>query len=91
MRVKYERSFLKDIQKINDNSVKISIAETIKKIKAADSLEQIIHVRKIKGHKSAFRIKVKNFRIGLFMENDQIIFSRCLHRKDIYRYFPKKS
>ena len=35
-----------------------------------------------------FRIRIGDFRIGLRLENDTLIFVRCLNRKDIYRYFP---
>jgi len=45
-------------------------------------------VKKLKGYKSAFRIKTGNYRIGLIIENDEAIFVAILHRKEIYRNFP---
>ncbi|MGK7945796.1 MAG: type II toxin-antitoxin system RelE/ParE family toxin, partial [Microcystaceae cyanobacterium] len=33
-------------------------------------------------------IRVGNYRIGFFGENDTITFVRVLHRREFYRYFP---
>jgi mRNA interferase RelE/StbE len=31
---------------------------------------------------------VGDYRIGISVEGDEVEFVRCLHRRDIYRYFP---
>jgi mRNA-degrading endonuclease RelE of RelBE toxin-antitoxin system len=31
---------------------------------------------------------VGNYRLGLIIEAETVIFVRVLHRKEIYRYFP---
>ena len=45
-------------------------------------------LRKLRGFKDYYRIKVKDFRIGFKKTNNRVIFMRILHRKDIYRHFP---
>ncbi len=35
-----------------------------------------------------YRIRVGDYRIGVEVVGDEILFVRILHRKDIYRYFP---
>lgn len=35
-----------------------------------------------------YRLRVGDYRIGLEIEGEIIVFVRCLHRRDIYRYFP---
>ncbi len=47
-----------------------------------------IHLRKMSGGEKYFRIRVSDYRIGIVVEGDEIEFVRCLHRRDIYRFFP---
>jgi mRNA interferase RelE/StbE len=35
-----------------------------------------------------YRVRIGDYRIGLELAGDELIFVRCLHRKEIYRYFP---
>lgn len=88
MRIKYEKSFLKDLRKINERDVKQKIEETISIIKVSKTIPKNSSLKKIQGHQSAYRLKINNYRLGFFLENDIIIFVRCLNRKDIYKYFP---
>ena len=88
MKTLFEKSFLKDIRKIRDNQAKEQIARIIDEIKEAESWNELPNVKKMKGHPSAFRIRVGDYRLGFFIEDDQVIMSRFLHRKDIYKLFP---
>jgi len=54
----------------------------------ANTLQDIGNLKKMKGHHSAYRIKIGDYRIGLFFENGSIIFAYFAHRKDIYNRFP---
>ena len=72
---------------------KIPIYQEIKslvfqKIPNEPSITEIRNLKKIKGHKDAYRIKLGDYRIGIFIKEDTITFSRVLHRKEVYRYFP---
>jgi len=42
----------------------------------------------MKGHHYAYRIRVGDYRIGLFFENGLTTFAYLAHRKDIYNRFP---
>ncbi|GHT72984.1 hypothetical protein FACS189456_2800 [Bacteroidia bacterium] len=55
---------------------------------ASIQFARIANLKKMKGHHSAYRIRVGNYRIGIFVEGDTIIFAILEHRKDIYRVFP---
>jgi mRNA interferase RelE/StbE len=35
-----------------------------------------------------YSIRIGDYRIGLALEKDTLVFVRCLHRKEIYRFFP---
>lgn len=65
MRVEYLEKFSKDIDKISVKSVKLSVRRLILQIEAAESFASIPHVKKLTGFKSAYRIRVGDYRIGI--------------------------
>jgi mRNA interferase RelE/StbE len=54
----------------------------------AETTSRITNLKKLKGKSGYYRIRFGNYRIGIRIEDDLVIFIRALHRKDIYRYFP---
>ena len=40
------------------------------------------------GNENYYRFRVGDYRIGIVIEEDTVVFVRCLHRREIYRYFP---
>ena len=88
MIIRIDKSFEKDTDKINNKDLLLKIADCIEKVKKADSIQSIKNLKKLKGSNSYYRIKIGDYRIGLFIEKDKTEFIRFLHRKDIYKYFP---
>jgi mRNA interferase RelE/StbE len=88
MKVFFEASFGRDLKNIKDKALLRRIEQTITELKAATTLNEIKNLIKMRGFPTFFRIRVGDYRIGLEMLEDEIIFVRVLHRKDIYRYFP---
>jgi mRNA interferase RelE/StbE len=88
MKVEFLSKFLKDLDKLNVKSVKKSVVETIELLETIQSLTEISNLKKLKGHKSAYRIKIGDYRIGIFVEGNKIEMARVVHRKDIYKVFP---
>lgn len=88
MIVRFEESFLKDIRNIRSATLKSRIGKAIDLLQKAESLKPSQKVKKLKGHHNAYRMRIGEYRIGLFMEGSEVILSRCLHRKDIYKMFP---
>lgn len=88
MNVLFESSFEKDLRKISNKEVKISILQAIQNTKISNSLREIKNLKKLRSFGSYYRIKIGDYRIGLELLNNSLIFVRCLHRKDIYKYFP---
>ncbi|BAZ37945.1 hypothetical protein NIES4101_38710 [Calothrix sp. NIES-4101] len=61
----------------------------IEEIEKAESLGDINNIKKLKSSDGDYyRIRIGNYRIGLTISDDIIIFVRALQRKDIYKYFP---
>ncbi|MBI4945138.1 MAG: type II toxin-antitoxin system RelE/ParE family toxin [Bacteroidetes bacterium] len=88
MNALYDKRFLKDIEAVNDKHLKQQVEKIISEIEKTEQLNLLHNLKKMKGHKSAYRIRIGNHRLGFFFENQKIILTRLLNRKDIYKYFP---
>lgn len=88
MKVLFETSFARDLKRIKDKRLLQHIGETIDELKAAEDLQSVSSLRKLQGHETFYRVRLGDYRIGLEVIADEVVFVRILHRKDIYRYFP---
>lgn len=88
MELEFRDSFLKDINRIKDAAIKRKIAAVILETKSAAALLAIKKVKKMEGNDEYYRIRIGDYRIGVKLQGKTLVFLRCLHRKDIYRYFP---
>lgn len=88
MQIKYEAKFEKDLKKIQDTNFLKRLKKLINIIKKSNSTIDIPQIKKLKGHDSFYRIKIGDYRIGFELLNEELILTRILHRKTIYRYFP---
>jgi mRNA interferase RelE/StbE len=83
----FKSSFFRDVK--NTPSILHSeIDNVILKIETAQSLKDIPNLKKLKGHDTAYTIKINTYRLCFFFENETIIIARFLPRKDVYRSFP---
>jgi len=88
MKTAFKASFLKAIKKIDSNQLKTDIANAILNVESAESLRQISQLKKLKGYKQYYRIRIGNYRIGIKIEGDTVFFVDIDHRSNIYRIFP---
>lgn len=88
MKVIYRESFLRDVEALRDSALKKRIQEAVIRVKQAATLKDVRNLKKLKGGDSFFRMKIGDCRLGLALEDDVVVLIRCMHRKDIYRYFP---
>ena len=88
MKAVFLSRFYKDLDNINDQSVKNKIIKIIDNVENADFIMKISGIKKLKGYSNAYRIRNGDYRIGIFVENDIVEFARVIHRKDIYKLFP---
>jgi mRNA interferase RelE/StbE len=89
MKVMIDKSFEKDTDKISDKILLNRIADKIESVKQVHKLSEITHCKKMKNSKTAYRIKIGDYRAGFEFENNTVIFIRFLHRSKIYDYFPE--
>ena len=88
MEVKYEAKFQKDLRNITDHSLLKKLKSIIEECKDANHIYMINNLKKLKGYETFYRIRISEYRIGIEIVENTIIFTRILHRKEIYRYFP---
>ena len=88
MKAQFRASFAKDLRSIKSKEILSRIKEVIGQVEKAQSPQEITNIKKLKGGRNYYRIRVGEYRIGLVIEGDEISFVRCLDRKEIYRYFP---
>ncbi len=57
-------------------------------MESAHSITDIPKLKNLQGTANYFRLRIGDYRIGIFVSNNVVTISRFLHRKEIYRYFP---
>lgn len=89
MKTAYLPGFIKDLKALKGSldyqKIKTLAFEYIPKL---HDINEIKNLKKLKGYKSFYRIRVGDYRIGFRLDNNKVVLMRVLHRKDIYRYFP---
>lgn len=88
MKVEFRESFAKDLKGVKDKGLLRRAKEVIEAVEKADSLADVANLKKLKGGGNYFRLRVGDYRVGIALEDDTVIFVRLLNRKDIYKYFP---
>ena len=88
MKCEFRNSFLRDLRGVRDQQLLTRIRVAVEAAEGANSLGEISQLSRLQGSGNNFRIRVGDYRLGLCVENDTVIFVRCLHRREIYRSFP---
>lgn len=90
MKIRFRKQFLKDIERVKNQSLKTKIKQVILKIEGAKSINQIDNIKSLRGFDNYFRIRIGDYRLGLYIDPKTSHFwvERFLHRKDIYKKFP---
>ena len=89
MKLRIDKSFEKDTDKVFDKKLLQKIYSCIEQATASKTLTEVQNLKKLQGFKNHYRIKIGEFRIGLRIENNELLFERFLNRKDIYKYYPR--
>lgn len=88
MKASIDKSFEKDVKAVKDKKVLAALAGCIESVLAAPALSDIPSCKKMKGAKNAYRIRIGDYRAGVFFEDQTVVFVRFLRRDEIYRFFP---
>jgi len=88
LNVVFRASFARDLKRVRNKRLRANVKQIIELVEQVHSLRDIGNLKKLKGGTGYYRVQIGDYRIGLYVEGDTVAFVRCLHRKDIYRYFP---
>jgi len=88
VKVAYEAAFLRDLKRVRSKKVRRRVQRVIEEVKKASAPHEILGLTKLCGYETFYRIRVGDYRIGIEIVDDTVIFVRFLHRRDIYRFFP---
>ncbi len=88
MKVLFTNQFEKDIRKIKNRDLARNIENVILSVKNAPGIGEINNLRKLKGYQNAYRIRIGDYRMGIYINEDVVEFACFMNRKEIYRYFP---
>ena len=87
MKVSIRKSFTKDADKL-PAALQHQLAEIIEAMEQAYSTHTLQNCKKLKGHRTAYRIRMGAYRIGFYCSKQNIELVRVLDRNEIYRNFP---
>ena len=88
MKVVFRTSFVRDIKKIKDQNLLDQLNEIVLNTQAATILHELPNIKKLSASHGCYRIRVQEYRVGLFCSKDVVEFVRFLHRSDAYKFFP---
>jgi mRNA interferase RelE/StbE len=81
-------SFLADVKKLRDAKVRRAVADAIANVEQATSPDMVRSLKRLSGAREYYRIRIGHWRIGLKITANTVTFIRCLHRRELYRFFP---
>jgi mRNA-degrading endonuclease RelE of RelBE toxin-antitoxin system len=88
MQVEFRKTFKQELKNLKDGKVLKRIQRVVEEVELANALSDIRNIKLLQGHEDFYRIRVGDYRVGLFVEGETVAFVRVLHRKEVYRYFP---
>jgi mRNA interferase RelE/StbE len=88
MKIEFQKSFEKDLRKLRDVEILARVQQVIESTEIAERLSELSNLKKLEAEDDYYRIRIKDYRIGVIVDENTVTFVRVLHRKDIYKYFP---
>jgi mRNA interferase RelE/StbE len=85
----YKKTFLKDLAKLPPTYRERIEKLVFEEISELDNIFCVRDVKKMRGYRDYYRIRIGNYRIGCKVEaENRIVFYRVKSRDDIYKVFP---
>jgi len=77
MNYNYYKLFVKDVEQV-PRKTKVALVKVLQDIEAAIQISDIPNLQKLAGFKKAYSIKIDNYRLGLYKENEKLLLARLL-------------
>ncbi len=88
MQIEFTRKFRKQIEGLNDRTIRLKVLSIIDAVVVAEKMVDFPNLKKLTGYKNQYRIRLGNYRIGISINDQTVIFAALDHRSTIYKYFP---
>ncbi len=89
MQIQTTERFVKMLLKLPKN-VQKSALEAIENVQAASNNLEIAHLKSLKGFPNYYRIRIGQYRMGIYWEGDMFIAEKITTRGDFYKGYPPK-
>ena len=66
-------SFLNDVKKLRNAKLQNVVAEAIRDVEAAVSIDAVRSIKRLSGHREYYRIRIGDWRIGLKLEDQTVL------------------
>jgi len=73
MKIEYTKSFLKDIKKLRDQSLKQRLAAVLIQLETVENLMDLSGVTALSGEKDYYRLRIGTYRLGVKLEADNVL------------------
>lgn len=87
MNVHFSRRFDKQLDGIKNPDLIEQIRKAVEDTIRAKKPQDIPNIRQLRRNKKAYRIRIRDYRIGIIILGSEAGFMDIAHRKDIYRSF----
>jgi mRNA interferase RelE/StbE len=84
----FRETFDQDLSGVTDAGVLRRIQKMIEQVEDARTFHEIPNLKRLEAKGKYFRIRIGDYRVGFVFEQGAVTFVRCLHRREIYRFFP---
>jgi mRNA interferase RelE/StbE len=95
LKIVFRKSFEHDLRKLRNNTDLLArVKQVVNQVIAAEHFDAVSGAKKMQGWSGYYRFRVGDYRVGVKLqeaadlEENEVVFLRCLHRRDIYRKFP---
>jgi mRNA interferase RelE/StbE len=75
VKAEFRESFAKDLKGVKDKGILKRVKELIEAVEKADSLADLSNLKRLRGGGNYYRLRVGDYRIGISLENDTVMFS----------------
>ena len=89
MLIQDSKAFRKELLNL-PTETQLQVIKCLENIEKATTFSEISHLKKLKGHSEYFRVRLSNYRIGLFWTGQSFIAETIAVRGNFYKKYPPK-
>ncbi len=88
MKVKYRKKFLKQLARTPHWTREQVEKFAFEELPKVSSIGEIGKIEKMTGYDTFYKARFGEYRVGMKLENEELILQTIMNRKDIYKFFP---